>query len=906
MLVAPRVVHAQEPAGRANTGAQYVLLIDDSGSMRPIGRDPGADPDRLSVFAARSVLALLDDSDEASVVRLNAPLEEPPAAIRPLREVRGALEGMLDNGGAVARYEGRDTPCSRAFDTVRGLLNGARRPGVKQVVVYLTDGACELNRRPDGVAVDAFLGGIESYDPAPEKNEFLLYLLRFRARQYTRDLETIALRSGGASFELEPGNATGILRPFAQAISRAQGYDALELSPGAAHLAAHTSARRVRLLAVAEGAGPPLEIRFVGAVEPDLLGPPRTGVHRFEGGRTFRFVALDYRPGATGVDVEVLNAGAGWRVVAIPEYRLRLETSVMSGACDAGGTAVQVIDVGATACVRLRLVNEQGEPVESESFGGRVALTISYQAPGTDAPTDLPPNPATGAGIGGTLERARLVPGDHVFRPSALITLGNGSPFPLVGQPFTLQASSTQILATPSRWALGTLVPGASARTEVTLSGNFAGTEAVFDVANRGDIPRCVRFTVSSVSENANIPLSSGQRYHLNATVDGVCGLRSLDRDLTGSVRLTASGLPPVEIPFTGHLDYRITLPASLELPVGRDGPAHLPITVGGNSRADLHFLASFGAPGARWPGGDLELGFVAERTDQEARRNADGELVREAEVVASRTDGTRSTATLWASASPCCSEGRHESVLQLRMVGGEGEPAQIPVRLVVAKGTWWGCYGNRVLYALYVLAALLLSLFLRNLVVHSYFVAGDRLEKRLPVPQYEGGGRKRGIEEPRLRKQRGSVERALHWLLNGGLTAGFARPYREVWRISPEYENPRTQIITDWQVDDLEAPVRGRSSAPTGRRGEPQLVVVAAGLSKAPGMFLLFRRGENVTLNGHDFIPEVRTKSDGAGEGDEEILLCAGFDSYATLKRRVSASTKLNRYDLVRINAPR
>ena len=234
-----RPAAAQEVNERATNAAQYVLLIDDSGSMRPIGRDPGADPDRLAVFATRSMLALLDDRDEVSVVRLNSVMDgEAPPAIRPLREVRTSLEAALANNGRLASYAGRDTPCSRAFEAVRGLLNQSRRPGVKQVLIYLTDGACEIAGHPDALTPESFLNGVESHRG---DSGFLFYLLRFRGRDYTPALATLASQTGGASFEMTT-EATGILTPFAQAISLAQGFDAFELTPTSSTLAAQNLA----------------------------------------------------------------------------------------------------------------------------------------------------------------------------------------------------------------------------------------------------------------------------------------------------------------------------------------------------------------------------------------------------------------------------------------------------------------------------------------------------------------------------------------------------------------------------------------------------------------------------------------------------------------------------------------
>ncbi len=858
---------AQEP-----TAAQYVFLIDDSGSMRPLARDPGADPDRLAVFAARSVLALLDDSDEASIVRLNGPPDEVPAPVRPLRQARGELEALLDNGGPIARYEGRETPCSRAFEAVRSLLNAAHRPNVRQVVVYLTDGACEANHRPDAVDPNAFLNGIESFKDGPE-NALLFYLLRFRGRTFTRELETIATRTGGTAFELLAGDATGILRPFAQAISRAQGFDALEVSPSSPQVAAHTSARRVRLLAVAAGEGPPIEIRFRGAVQPEALGPPKTGVHRYADARTFRFATLDYRPGVSGVELEVLNGGTDWRIVAIPEYRLHLETTVLNSACGSGGNAVSVLDVGATACVRLRLLNEAGEPVEAAGFGGRVTLNIGYQAPGTDAPRDLPPNPAAGTAIGGTLERARLEPGDHVFRPSASLTLGTGSPFTIYGTAFTLQASSTRILATPSRWAIGPVSPGSRARSEFTVSGNFSSTQAVFDIANREAIPSCVRFTLSSVAENGAIALAAGQRYTMAAEVTGVCGLRRLDQDLSGSVRLTAQGLPPVEVPFTAHLDYRIEFPRTIEVRVRRGGPVHMPIEIGGNSTADLHLSARFAEPPADWPD-ELAIGFVDEHSDAEARRDAEGKPLREAEIVAARAEGTRSTATVWVNADPCCTEGPRQTELLLNTIGSRGEPVRIPIRLRVDERNFLSCYGGRLLALAATVITLLLLWFLANMRSNTHFISRESLARTLPIAEYHQGHKPEWLRKPPKLKAPSGTKRFIKWMSHHGWLAGFGRPYCEMWTLTPEFAVGSHKQIKQWKAS-LDTPIRQSALPRIGFTGTPRIVV----LSQRRGtnsLCLLVNASLQISFKGHPFSLQLEDRGDVETHPDSKKALVA------------------------------
>ncbi len=821
---------SQGTGERAGNAAQYVLLIDDSGSMRPIGRDPGADPDRLSVFAARSMLALLDDSDEVSVVRLNAVMAgEQPPAIRPLREVRSGLEAALANEGPIAQYAGRDTPCSRAFEAVRTRLNEARRPGVRQVLVYLTDGVCEINRRPDPVDAQSFLSGVDSHR---NDSAFLFYLLRFRGRAFTPALEDIARRTGGAAFEMT-AEATGILTPFAQAFSLAQGFDAFEVGPASPTIPAHSAASRVRLLAVAEGTGPPLRIGFRGAA-PTLLGESRTGVHRFGSQRTFRYATLDYRPGLATVDVTVDNAGTGWKIVAIPEYHMRVETSVLGAACAEGGSEVQSVEVGGSACVRLRLVNQDGEPIDTASFGGRVELAVGYRGPASSTEQVLPVGGAPGGAIAGTLERARLEAGDHVFRPRATVTLTSGIPFTLFGRPRTLQATTARISSSIPRWNIGELVPGASQFTDVVLSGNFPRVPGTFSLTRNDGFPQCVRFTLSSVEEGASIPLVDGQSYRLGVLVDGVCSLTPVRRDLSASVRIVAPGLPPLEIPVTASLVADIHFPTEIEVRADRQRSVTVPITIAGNQLTDFHLFARLAEPGEGWPGQNLSLGLVGGR-EGEARRDGSGALARSGEITVSRAQSGPSTAALWASVNPCCGAGTYRTELTLAIRGSETETARIPVRVIVTEGTWWGCHGETVRRVLIGIAAFLVLWFLRNMYVNTHFINRDALQKAggLPQPEYEydADADERPARKPALRNVPSWLGRRLAWLGHGGFLAGFGRrfTYREVWRLEPEHFVGDNKELHAWTVA-LRPPVRHPAKTTLGK-GDA-LYVVASGPS--------------------------------------------------------------------------
>ena len=418
LLVTPAA--AQSAARSAEVrAAQYVLVLDDSGSMKK------TDPDRLGVFAARSLVSMLDDGDEISVVRLNGPREgaqQPP--IEPLAKNRKAVDRILGLDGGIASYSAAHTPCRSGLAAVRRLLDEAYQPGVAQVVLLLTDGACEPN--DEEPSVEDFLSGLRSH----EEGSFQFYLLRFRGKEFSPALVRLAERTGGQAIEANPGDPTSILHTFAAALSRSQGYEAYLLSPREARLAAHRGAERVRLLAVAPDPGPALSfaIRSPRGRAPRPLGALRAGTHRYGQGRVFRFAALDYQPETEPVEVDVPEAGERWKVIALPEYRLAVRRAVLSGSCGRPGGEVASVDVGASVCVTVELVNADGQVVGGEVTGGDLTARVRVRRADrpNEPPVELAANPLARGQARFGLPRSHLEKGDYKFQPTVSLGLSSG------------------------------------------------------------------------------------------------------------------------------------------------------------------------------------------------------------------------------------------------------------------------------------------------------------------------------------------------------------------------------------------------------------------------------------------------------------------------------------------------
>jgi Mg-chelatase subunit ChlD len=814
LVASPATSQAQPAVASASRAAQYVLLIDDSGSMRPIGRDKGADPDRLAVFATRSVLALLDDSDEVSVVRLNAVADqETPAPIRPLREVRAEIETSLSDSAPISQYAGKWTPCNQALDAVRARLNEARRPGVRQVLIYLTDGACESAGRPESVNPEAFLKGLDSASEG-----FLFYLLRFKGRAYTQALDKLATRTGGASFELTNA-ATGILGPFARALSQAQGFDAFEVTPQNQQFPAHTAAKRVRLLAVAEGNGSPLTFDF-GATTPALLGETRAGVHQFPGQRAYRYVAVDYRPGDRPVSIAVKNAGPDWKVVAIPEYRLKLATSVRAGPCGSNGSSVQSVEIGSTACVMVDLVDESGLPVSASTFGSRVDLAVDYQAPGAASSQALPLN-VTGSSIAGTLERAQLNPGDHVFRPRALVHIGTGAPMALAGLAMTLQATSARIASSLDRWDAGALVPGEFKDSEFTLSGNFSRTDGTFRVERSDELPACIRLTMSGTEVGGSVSLVDGQKYRLGIRAQGLCALETTKRSISTTVRIEAPGLPALEIPVSGTLDVQVELPPSLEVAVKRGEPLRVEVPIRSNHRGEAPLSLERIEKADELPGDDLQVGFkTTADVDTPGTR-----LASKGDFSLDSGKGSATGPAFWIEANACCAAGRFGTSIEVKLPN-ESQGYRIPVTLVLDSGDWWECHKQQVYWTAAAFLALLSALALRNMWRYTLFIRLEPLDTVFPtVWRMNVDGLKPC--EGKIKRKPSVTHRLLHWLVNGGLSTAFGRKYHETMRADVRFGNS----LTEWFLKLDKPEWRSRGSGPPeilGRGKQDAFYVVA------------------------------------------------------------------------------
>jgi hypothetical protein len=843
---------AADPSGASARTAQFVLVVDDSTSMsQREGRLPAADPDRLAVFAADALLGMLDDRDEATVLRLGAPRDEAPLPLAPLSKNRAALTERLSAAGALAAYATNRTPCRTALERLRGVLEGAYRPGVAQVVFYLTDGACWPSGEDiDAALVDNLLSGV----PAASDGLFQFYFLRFAGRPASPMLERLAERSGGATLPVEGGDPTTILKAFADAFSRSQGYEAYLLAPRQPVIPSQLGARRVRLLAVAPGAGEALGVSARNARTGDGLKTARAaraGVHRFESGRTYRWAALDFVPDADEARVAVTGAGKQWRIIALPDYRLSVVVDFHAGACPPSGDPVRFVDVGTDACLAVKLVNEVGEPVAARVAGaGSVGEVLYARADEADAAT-LP-----GTRIGDraifAIDRPRMPAGDFIVRPRVQIKRsGADRAIRLPGRPRTLTASDTTITPTPARLDFGQLVPGARAARELVLQGNFKPTRGRLVVDTSQPLPACVSLAVSGVEAGKGFMISPGQAYSVEAVVQPYCGRTARRYDVPARLRLEFDrldgDLPPVVIPTALAIQDTIALPEPIEVALTAGESQSIEVPLGGNQAAAVPFEAVLRSADEidGWDGDVLRVGFEADGGGITSNESGGGPAIRQAwthdpqAVVPLR---------LRVETDACCAPGTYRTELGLVPRAGSREPIRVPIVVKVGEAAWWACWGARVLWLLGAALGVLLLWFFWRMRANSRFLDKKALERALrPLVFTEWGDAEmaQGRANPartRIKKSLSFGRRVQNWLAANPLKVGLpGGSYRETLAITLQLRDVTLSLRGEaWLRGDRERArsFRGRLFVEARGRGGVTFYVVPDAEGRV-GMFV-------------------------------------------------------------------
>lgn len=381
---------------------QFLIVVDDSGSMKR------TDPDRLAILSARSFIQLLSERDRIAVVGMNelaAGRSEPVRALTRDDAGRWAEANLAPNSSpGLAAYRGQHTPCRSSLESASAILNGwhERDPLARQVLLFLTDGACDPSNTEDPRASGEWLRGLRS--ESAESTEFFFFLLRFEGNEYTATLEDYASQSGGQVFTIPAGanRPRGILQSFANVFAGAQGYTTSLVGVGLPRRS-FARAEGIRVLALRRGGDTaPLEIvlrpdESSGDVAPPSAAPLiPTRSFRHAQGAEFEYRAWTIRP--TGARFSI-DSPAG-EAVLVPDYRrLRAELTIVGAECpearDASLSNLEDVDIvtsGTVACINAALVSSEGHlsPVDDLSFTSQFLMK---RGPNEDRTAGMPFGP---------------------------------------------------------------------------------------------------------------------------------------------------------------------------------------------------------------------------------------------------------------------------------------------------------------------------------------------------------------------------------------------------------------------------------------------------------------------------------------------------------------------------------
>ncbi len=727
MVLLPCMLSGQEALKPRE--AQFVFVIDDSRSMGGLETDR-TDPDRLAVFAVRALLAVLDNRDWATVIRLNGASAGESATPLGLlsQDQRTVLYQDLALENKLASYSGDNTPCRSALREAAEILDRADSRHVSQTVIFLTDGRCSPQDAGEHRILDVFKN-LQSYR---DKDRFHFYVLQFQQSEGSPELGRLADQSEGAILEVLRGNPSRILYSFAKALAQSQGFEAHILAPTSASLPAHRGSNRIRLLAVAVGAGEPLELQISGA---QSLSPVTTreldrGRHQYDSDRQiYRYVSVEYDPIAEPVNVQVLNAGGDWEVVALPEYRLRLDFTLHSGSCAQQGLSFEhdVVPAGSDLCAAISLVNTEGQVVGRDVTRGRLEAFLEIERPGQQALGAIPANPIGNSEASFQLDLAGLVAGHHQIRAALqLVAPGEDAPRRLLAPIRTIQAVDRRIRIKPDQLDLGTIVQGKQQFQTVELEGTFREAAAIVNLGDPNAIPECVALTFGGQPFGARLKVSPGLPYQVEAKVGNHCP-KNVVEPINIQLHLSLPDLLPgkiVRIPVTFQLDTRtLDLEAvAFELKAGagfRSG-----FLTSSNEAPLETFSATIeplkGLEGQAVDSLQLEVLGKADQPIRPGKKNLGG-LV---DLAAGKPIEIR------VGAGPCCAAGTFDSRLILRPTNG-GPTVRQPIKVTV-QGDWWSCYRSWILAGLVGLLAGLLVFYVLNMFTQSRFLKVDPLAARL------------------------------------------------------------------------------------------------------------------------------------------------------------------------------
>lgn len=666
-------------AARAETWGQYLVVIDDSGSMN------GSDPDRLVMLASLALVASLGDADQVMVAGLNELASDDRNTLRFVspRELLGerdASEGERTLAGAnierMARHSG-GTPCKRALDRAAQILESVASAGAPQTLLLLTDGACGEEIDPAAT----WLSQLTSH--ARGRFRFVLLTKTAAGERVDPALAEYARATGWTDDPNVSFDSRSLLRAFAAVLSFSRGlrYDdggrvGLERS--------FAGVREVRVLAVSTDGRAPISLAKVvdGAPEQALAGGPT-----FKHG-SYGWSLRVAKSGAQSQPFAVRSPDPGVEVLVIPSYgTLAVEAAV--GPCEGERpsppwTRERAVRSGQPACAWARLIGDRGETIhprdsfafELEVCEDAACTTASAMQPDADGTF----NAQLGVMPEGRSERWFRARGGSLAQP---ITIQRGISAVAFGITSVARADAPD--QPIDALELGVLPQALPSIVTLEFSGSFPdGGEADVRCETAGDVGEtdpmsgtlaCLRCGVSP----GTIALQDPFTVQLEVSASSLCPLLS-DVLATDSLAVALDLVVEPKGAATKVGTRRVPIRATLRHAVSK--PQTATVTGGEQAEATLEFPGPVNAA--------LELELVP-----------DGELPEDLDVALAQTQlrltgepGNTAQVGLTLAATDCCATGNHAFTLRIRDATG-GPWLEVPVTVTVEKPSFWICPGK-------------------------------------------------------------------------------------------------------------------------------------------------------------------------------------------------------------------
>jgi hypothetical protein len=668
-------------AARAETWGQYLIVIDDSGSMDQ------SDPDRLVMLASLAFVASLGDADQVMIAGLNELANGEPNAFRfvsprELLAERDAAEGERTLAGPVfermARHRGA-TPCKRALDRSAQILESVAAAGAPQTLLMLTDGACSEPIEPAAT----WLAKLSSH-ASGDRFRFALLSKTAAGERIDPVLAEYARATGWTADPNVSFDSRSLLRAFAEVLAFSRG---LRYDDGGriGQERSFAGVREVRVLAVSTDGRAPISLARVvdGEAEQALASGP-----------TFKHASFGWslrvaKAGAEAQAFSLRSPDPGVEVLVIPSYGT-LAVEAVVGPCEdrpaPPWTRERAVRSGQPACAWARLIGDRGETIHPRnSFA--FELELCEDAACTTASAMQPDSDGTFNAQLGVMPEGRS---DRWFRARG------GS----LAQPITIQRGIqavafgiTSVARTDApelpidALELGVLPQALPSVVTLEASGSFPdGGEAEVRCEVGGDIGpnnpmsgdlACLR----CVATPGTVALQDPFTVQVEVSATSFCPLVSEDLgveslavalDLVIEAKGAAEKVGTRRIPIRTSLRYATMHPQFATVTGGDEGDATLQFPGPVNAAIELELE----------PSSEVPEGLEVALRETELRRTGEPGNVVEVSITMTATD--------------CCAQGDYLFRLHVSDAAG-GPHLVIPVTVTVAKPSFWVCPGKTI-----------------------------------------------------------------------------------------------------------------------------------------------------------------------------------------------------------------